>query len=144
MKKFLAEFSNFAIKGNMIDLAIGVIIGGAFNTVIASLSSDIITPVLSVIIGRIDIKGLKFTIPNITGKNPIILTYGNFLQNLLNFFLTALFIFLMIRFINRIREKLASITFDEAAQKEKQEKEALTKTEKLLTDIRDMMKEKEG
>lgn len=144
MKKFWAEFSNFAIKGNMIELAIGVIIGGAFNAVCTSLVKDIITPVLSIIIGRINISGLAFTISNIPGGGSITLSYGIFLQNLLNFFLTALFIFLMIRSINHLREKLLNETADEAAEKERQEKEALTKTEKLLTDIRDMMKEKES
>ncbi len=140
MKKFWAEFSNFAIKGSMIDLAIGVIIGGAFNTVVTSLVKDIIMPVLSIVIGRIDISGLKFTISNIPGSNDIVLTYGIFLQNLLNFFLTALFIFLIIRSINHIRERLLREMGEEA----KQEKETLTKTEELLCEIRDMMKEKES
>lgn len=140
MKKFWAEFSNFAIKGSMIDLAIGVIIGGAFNTVVTSLVKDIIMPVLSIVIGRIDISGLKFTICNIPGSNDIVLTYGIFLQNLLNFFLTALFIFLIIRSINHIRERLLREMGEEA----KQEKETLTKTEELLCEIRDMMKEKES
>ena len=140
MKKFWTEFSNFAIKGSMIDLAIGVIIGGAFNTVVTSLVKDIIMPMLSIVIGRINISGLKFTISNIPGSNDIVLTYGIFLQNLLNFFLTALFIFLIIRSINHIRERLLKETDEE----EKQEKEALTKTEELLCEIRDMMKAKEN
>lgn len=139
MKKFWAEFRSFAIKGNMIDLAIGVIIGGAFSTVISSLVTDIISPLLSIVIGRINIKELKFTITSIPGSNDIILNYGLFLQNLLNFFVVALSIFLVIRTINRIREKLP--IFSDSKPEEAPVK--LTKTEELLSEIRDMMKSKE-
>ena len=140
MKKFWAEFRSFAIKGSMIDLAIGVIIGGAFSTVISSLVNDIISPLLSIVIGRINISDLKFTITSIPGTKDITLTYGLFLQNLLNFFVVALSIFLVIRTINHIREKLP--VFGDSKPEEIPVK--LTKTEELLSEIRDMIKSKEN
>lgn len=139
MKKFWAEFRSFAMKGSMMDLAIGVIIGGAFSSVVSSLVNDIISPLLSIVIGRINISDLKFTITTIPGTKNIVLTYGAFLQNLLNFFVVALSIFLVIRTINRIREKLP--VFGDAKPEEVPVKP--TRTEELLSEIRDMMKSKE-
>ncbi|WBY63935.1 MAG: Large-conductance mechanosensitive channel [Thermocaproicibacter melissae] len=140
MKKFWSEFRSFAMKGSMIDLAIGVIIGGAFSTVVSSLVNDIISPLLSIVIGRINISDLKLTITSIPGTKDIVLNYGIFLQNLLNFFMVALSIFIVIRAVNRIREKipvLSDIKPPETPAK-------LTKTEELLTEIRDLLKSKEN
>lgn len=139
MKKFWAEFREFAMKGSMIDLAIGVIVGGAFSTVVSSLVKDVITPLLSIVIGRISISDLSAVIPGILGSKSITISYGIFLQNLLNFFIIALFIFLIIRSINRIREKLPKLNGEE----EEKTQATLTKTEELLSEIRDMMKEKQ-
>jgi large conductance mechanosensitive channel len=140
MKKFWSEFRKFAMKGSMVDLAVGIIIGGAFTTVVSSLVEDIISPLLSIVIGRINISDLKLTITSIPGTKDIVLKYGVFLQNLLNFFVVALSIFLVIRAVNRIREKLP--VFGDTKPEETQAK--LTKTEELLTEIRDQLKSKEG
>lgn len=140
MKKFWSEFRSFAMKGSMIDLAIGVIIGGAFSTVVSSLVEDIISPLLSIIIGRINISDLKLTITSIPGTKDIVLNYGIFLQNLLNFFVVALSIFIVIRAVNRIREKIPVFVDIKPAEAPVK----LTKTEELLTEIRDILKAKEN
>lgn len=138
MKKFFSEFWKFAMKGNVMDMAVGVIIGGAFSTIVSSLVKDIITPLLSIVVGRVDISGLKAVIPGIMGNEDITLTYGVFLENVLNFLLIAFFIFLMIRGANRFRERLEKL----CGEKKKEEAPAPvpTQTELLLAEIRDMMK----
>lgn len=136
MKKFISEFKEFAMKGNVIDLAVGVIIGGAFNAIISSLVKDIIMPLLSIILGRVNIADLKCTIPGLWGSQDITLTYGLFLQAVINFLIIALSIFLMIKLLNKMHDKLS---------KDKEEKEpepaAPTNTEVLLSEIRDLLKE---
>jgi large conductance mechanosensitive channel len=136
MKKFISEFKEFAMKGNVIDLAVGVIIGGAFNAIISSLVKDIIMPLLSIILGRVNIADLKCTIPGLWGSQDITLTYGLFLQAVINFLIIALSIFLMIKLLNKMHNKLT---------KDKEEKEpepaAPTNTEVLLSEIRDLLKE---
>lgn len=136
MKKFISEFKEFAMKGNVIDLAVGVIIGGAFNAIISSLVKDIIMPLLSIILGRVNIADLKCTIPGLWGSQDITLTYGLFLQAVINFLIIALSIFLMIKLLNKMHNKLS---------KDKEEKEpepaAPTNTEVLLSEIRDLLKE---
>jgi large conductance mechanosensitive channel len=135
MKKFFAEFRDFAMKGNVIDLAVGVIIGSAFNAIISSLVKDIIMPLLSMILGRINIADLKFVIPGLLGSADITLTYGLFLQAVINFVIIALSIFITIKVLNRMQRKLSkkSTPAEETA--------APTSTEMLLTEIRDLLKE---
>lgn len=132
MKKFIAEFKEFAVKGNMIDLAVGVIIGGAFNTVIKSIVDDVLMPVIGIIIGGQDFS--KFSI--VIGDAEI--KYGAFIQNILNFLLIALFLFIMVKFINRLkRHKEAAII---------KEEEAPPKSEDiiLLEEIRDLLAKQES
>ena len=134
MKKFFEEFKKFAIKGNMIDLAIGVVIGSAFNSIVSSLANSIIMPLLSIVIGRINIKTLSVTIPSlIKGFEPIELKYGEFLQAIVNFLIISFSIFLYVKLISKFNKK----------DPEPEEK-ALTHTEELLTDIRDLLREKSG
>ena len=132
MKKFFAEFQKFIERGNVMNLAVGVMIGGAFNSIISSLVKDIITPFLSLILGKINLSGLSLTLPTSDLNNPIILTYGNFLQAILNFLLTALCLFIVIRTVNKVFKK-------QEAEKKPAEP---TKEEQLLTEIRDLLKEK--
>lgn len=141
MKKFLAEFREFAMKGNVIDLAVGVIIGGAFNAIITSLTKDIITPLLGILLGRINIADLKFDIPGLWGSANIPLSYGLFLQSVINFVIIAFSIFLMIKAMNKMHEKLSK---QDKAEKTDEAKEvpAPTNTEVLLTEIRDLLKNK--
>lgn len=102
MKKFLEEFKKFIMKGNALDLAIGVIIGGAFTSIVNSLNADIITPILA-IFGGVDFSNLTVKL----GKGDLapVLTYGNFITAVLNFLITAFVIFCMIKIINGVGDK---------------------------------------
>ena len=102
MKKFLEEFKKFIMKGNALDLAVGVIIGGAFTSIVNSLNADIITPVLA-IFGGVDFSNLTLKLGN--GDLAPVLTYGNFLTAVINFLITAFVIFCMIKIINGIGDK---------------------------------------
>jgi large conductance mechanosensitive channel len=127
MKKFMDEFKAFAIRGNVIDLAVGVIIGGAFGKIVASLVNDVLMPLISLLFG-----GAKFTELKATVGGAEIL-YGNFIQNIFDFIIIALVIFIMIKNINRLKKK------------EEQAPSAPpvpSKEELLLTEIRDILKEK--
>ncbi len=137
MKKIFAEFREFAMRGNVLDLAVGVVLGGAFSAIITSLVDDIIMPLLSIILGRINIADLKVTIPGFSGSSAIVLTYGSFLQAVINFIAIAFALFIFIRFINNARERLHPK--DEKAEEEMEEP---TKSEVLLTEIRDLIKER--
>ncbi|KOP68575.1 mechanosensitive ion channel protein MscL [Bacillus sp. FJAT-18019] len=122
----LKEFKSFALKGNVLDLAIGVIIGAAFGKIVSSLVSDIIMPVFGLLLGGVDLSGLKATIGDAT------LTYGVFLQTVVDFLIVSFSIFMFIRTLNRFKRK-------EEAKPE--EPALLTKEEELLTEIRDLLKQ---
>jgi len=105
MKNFINEFKSFAIKGNMIDLAVGVIIGTAFGKVVSSLVSDIIMPPLGWIMGGIDFSEKVINLPTVFGVgSPVSLNYGLFLNSLINFAIVAFAIFLVIKQINRFKK----------------------------------------
>lgn len=105
VKKFFKEFMDFAMKGNVINLAVGVVIGGAFNTIVTSLVSDIIMPLVGLLTGGQDFSGLFIaldggtyaTLAEATSKNVATLNYGSFLQNVINFLIMALSLFVAIR-----------------------------------------------
>ena len=99
MKKFFAEFKEFAIKGNMLELAVGVIIGGAFNTVVKSIVENIFMPIVGMLMGGYNFSELSLTV----GEASI--QYGAFIQNVLNFLITAFCLFLVIKSINRFKRK---------------------------------------
>jgi large conductance mechanosensitive channel len=119
------EFREFAVKGNVVDLAVGVIIGGAFGKIISSLVGDVIMPLVGTALGGLDFSGLVLEI----GEAKV--AYGKFIQNVVDFFIIALVIFLMVRLINHLRRK--------------QEKEPPAapppRQEKLLEEIRDELKQ---
>lgn len=129
----LKEFKEFAMKGNVIDLAVGVIIGGAFGKIVSSLVNDIITPLLGLLLGKVNVAGLAQPIPTFGGGDPIVLKYGIFLQNIIDFVIVAFSIFLFIKFINKFKKKEA------CAQSVKEEPKP-SKEELLLTEIRDLLK----
>lgn len=137
MKKFLREFKEFAMRGNVLDMAVGVIIGGAFSKIVSSLVSDLIMPLLSIITGRINLSTLAWVItpPGAEGS-PITVSYGVFLQTSLDFILIALCIFLAIKCINRFHKK------DEKC-KESEPVSQPTKEELLLTEIRDLLQDQQ-
>ncbi|MCR4680472.1 MAG: large-conductance mechanosensitive channel protein MscL [Bacteroidales bacterium] len=135
MKKFLQEFKDFAMRGNVVDMAVGVIIGGAFGKIISSLVNDILMPPLGWLLGGTDFTKLSLKFPAREGVDPVTWNYGNFIQVTIDFLIVALCIFLLIKGIN----KLSNL------RKKEEEAPAApepTKEEKLLTEIRDLLKEK--
>jgi len=130
------EFKEFAVKGNVIDLAVGVVIGGAFGKIVSSLVADIIMPIIGILTGGVNLKFLYLTLKEVNGTNPaIILNYGQFIQNILDFFIIAFSIFLFIKLINRLKRQ-------EKKVEEAKEEAKITKEEELLTEIRDLLKNK--
>lgn len=142
---FVKEFKEFAIKGNAIDLAVGVIIGGAFGKIIDSIVNDLVMPVVSAIIGSPDFSNLYAVLKDPTGKisqgmalvdakavdGAVVFAYGNFITVAINFLLLALVIFMMVKGINKMKRK------EEAAAPP-----APSSTDVLLTEIRDELKKK--
>jgi large conductance mechanosensitive channel len=121
---FVKEFKEFAVKGNVMDLAVGVIIGGAFGKIVASLVDDIVMPIIGTVVGS-DFEKLTTTINGATVK------YGLFIQNIVNFTIIALVIFIMIKAMNNLKKK------EEVAPAAPV---GPTKEEQLLTEIRDLLK----
>lgn len=100
------EFKNFAMKGNVVDMAVGVVIGAAFGKIVSSFVSDIIMPPLGVLTGGIDFSNLQFTLKKASADTAAItLNYGNFVNTILDFLIISLSIFLVIRQINRLKKK---------------------------------------
>ena len=130
------DFKNFAVKGNVIDLAIGVIIGGAFGKIVTSLVNDVIMPLLGVITGGINLTAAKWIIREAVDEATpeLSLNYGQFLQNIIDFLIISFSIFMVIRLINRFKRK-------EEKQEEAPAEPEPTKEQLLLTEIRDLLKE---
>lgn len=140
MSKFLTEFKDFAMRGNVLDMAVGVIIGGAFGKIVSSLVDDIIMPPIGWVIGGVNFTDLKVTLPSveIAGEKmqAATINYGNFIQNTLDFIIVAFCIFLLIKMVNKIAKKKKE---EPAAPAPEPEPSA---EEKLLTEIRDLLKNK--
>ena len=124
----LKEFKEFISKGNVLDLAVGVVMGSAFSGIVTSLVNDIIMPFVGLLIGGIDFSGMKATV----GEASI--AYGNFIQNIVNFLIIAMSIFVFIKFINRLSKKVKK---EEAKETEEKKEDPQTK---LLEEIRDELK----
>ena len=138
-KSFVSEFKNFAMKGNVIDLAVGVIIGGAFNKIVSSLVADIIMPLIGLLTGGVDFKELSYTLRVAAErKDDLVLRYGLFIQNVVDFLIIALSVFVMIKVISKLNRKKE----EDIEVKEEVKEEIPTKEEILLTEIRDLLKEK--
>ncbi len=131
MKKFIEDFKSFAIKGNVMDLAIGVIIGGAFGKIVTSLVNDIIMPLMGLVIGKIPLSNLAYP-PNAV-EGDVVLKYGAFLQNIVDFLIISLSIFIFIRLLGSFKRK-------EKAESEAIAEVKVSKEEELLTEIRDLLK----
>lgn len=103
---FVKEFREFAVKGNVVDMAVGIIIGAAFGKIVSSFVNDIVTPPLGYLIGGVDFTDLKATLPAIQdGRDPVTINYGAFLQTAFDFIIIAFAIFLVIKMINRLKRK---------------------------------------
>lgn len=137
--KFLQEFKAFAIKGNAIDMAVGVIIGGAFGKIVTSIVNDLIMPPVGWIIGGVDFKDLKYDLPVnplSAEAEPVSIAYGNFLQTCLDFIIIAFCVFLLVKLVMRLARKKVEEETSAAPP-------APSKEEQLLAEIRDILKEKQ-
>ena len=137
--KVVKEFKEFINRGSVMDLAIGVIIGGAFSAIVTSLVDNIIMPIVSMLVGGIDFSHLYITVPSFVGsKTQATINYGMFLQSVVDFLIIAFVIFMIVRVLNKIREKAVAEEKKEEKAKEKQEDE----NTKLLREIRDELKKR--
>jgi len=139
--KVIKEFKDFAMRGNVIDLAVGVIIGGAFGKIVASLVADVIMPPIGLLVGGVRFTDLKWEMKAaelVDGveKAAVTLNYGNFLQVTFDFVIVAFAIFMFIKGMNRLNKK------NEEAPAAPAPPPAPSKEEQLLTEIRDLLKEK--
>lgn len=116
MKKFLGEFKTFALKGNMVDLAVGMIIGSAFTGIVGSLVNDIFMPLLSIFTGKIDFNNLMIVLGS--GDNAATINYGTFLTQVVNFLVVSFVIFLLVRQINKLQHIQTKETVKEETEKE--------------------------
>ena len=127
MKKFLEEFKAIAMRGNVMDLAVGVIVGGAFGSITSSLIDDIIMPVVGIFVSQASFADLSVQIGG------AVITYGNFIQAVLNFLIMAFVVFCMVKAINKLHHNTPQTPPPPPAP---------SKEEQLLTEIRDLLKEK--
>jgi large conductance mechanosensitive channel len=132
---FIQEFKAFAMKGNVVDLAVGIIIGAAFGKIVSSFVGDVVMPPLGLLIGGVDFSDLAITLKAAEGDAPaVLLSYGRFIQTVFDFLIVAFAIFVVIKGMNRLRHK-------EEAKPEPEAPPAPTKEELLLGEIRDLLKE---
>ena len=130
----IKEFKEFALKGNVVDLAVGVIIGGAFGKIVTSLVNDLIMPIVGILLGGINFTDLKYVItPAQGGMEESAIMYGAFIQSVLDFLIIAFYIFIMVKALSKAQKKKA-----QEAPKDPEP----TKEEVLLTEIRDLLKKK--
>ena len=144
------EFIAFAVKGNAMALAVGTIIGAAFSTITASLTNDVIMPIVAIFMGGIDFSELKITLPRLFGEAPVdeagnaianTLNYGNFISAVINFVILAFVVFLFVKFVTKLTE-IGKKKEEEAAAAEPPAPPAPSAEEVLLTEIRDLLKNK--
>ncbi|MDE3738313.1 MULTISPECIES: large-conductance mechanosensitive channel protein MscL [Pseudomonas] len=128
----ISEFKAFAVKGNVVDMAVGIIIGAAFGKIVSSFVGDVIMPPIGLLIGGVDFSDLAVTLKAAEGDIPaVVLSYGKFIQTILDFVIVAFAIFMGVKAINRLKR-------EEAAAPEAPP--APTKEQELLTEIRDLLK----
>ena len=128
--RILKEFRDFAVKGNVVDLAVGIIVGAAFGKIITSVVADVIMPPIGLLIGGVDFSDLVITLKAAEGAAPaVVISIGKFLQTMIDFTIIAFAIFMLIKVINNVKAK------EPAAA-------APTSQEVLLTEIRDLLRER--
>lgn len=128
MKKFLQEFKAFAMRGNVMDLAVGVIVGGAFSAITTSLINDIIMPIIGIFVSQASFADLTLQVGG------AVITYGNFIQAVINFLIMALVVFCMVKAVNKLSRKKEEAPPPPPAP---------SAEEKLLTEIRDLLREQQ-
>jgi large conductance mechanosensitive channel len=129
MKSFIEEFKTFAMRGNVIDLAVGIVIGAAFQKIVTSLVSNIIMPIIGSVMGGVDFTGYSITVRD------SVITYGFFVQSIIDFIIVAFAIFMAIKMMNKLQKK-------EAEKPEEKKIAEPTEEIKLLREIRDELKAK--
>lgn len=130
--KIIDEFKAFAMKGNAIDMAVGIIIGAAFGKIVSSLVGDVLMPPIGVLLGGVDFSSLAVTIKAATEHNPaVVISYGKFIQTIIDFIIIAFSIFMLIKFLTKMQKKKEALPAAPPAP---------TKEELLLTEIRDILK----
>ena len=135
MKKFLEEFKAFAMRGNVLDMAVGVVIGGAFGKITTSLVNDIIMPLISMLTGGIDFSSWKWVLKAAEGDAAeVAVNFGSFIAVVLDFIIIAFAVFCMVKAINKFHKKKEEAPSAPPAP---------SAEEKLLTEIRDLLKEKQ-
>jgi len=133
--KLIDEFKTFALKGNVVDMAVGIIIGGAFGKIVSSLVSDVIMPPIGLLVGGVNFADLSFVMKEAIGDAPAVtLNYGNFIQVVFDFLIVAFAIFMMIKAMNSLKKK------EESHPVTPPPPPAPSKEELLLTEIRDLLK----
>lgn len=132
MKQFLKEFKEFAMRGNVIDMAVGVVVGGAFSKIVTSLVNDVVMPLISLATGQVNFTVLSYVFR--AGGNEVVLAYGNFIQTVVEFIILAFCVFCAVKLMTKLRiEKKKEDAKTPAAPP------ALT-SEQLLTEIRDLLR----
>ncbi len=128
----IKEFRDFAVKGNVVDLAVGIIIGAAFGKIVTSIVADVIMPPIGLLIGGVDFSDLVITLKEAEGAAPaVVISIGKFIQTIIDFTIIAFAIFMLVKVINKVKAK------------EPPPAAAPTAQEVLLTEIRDLLKEKQ-
>jgi len=142
-KKFLKEFQEFAVKGNVVDLAVAVVIGAAFGKIVSSFVADIIMPPLGLLMGGLNFSDIKIVLKkaavsvNGAATPAVSINIGTFLQNVIDFLIVATAIFFMVKLISRLKAKLRPLIA--AEEKKEDEVKPLTKDQELLVEIRDLL-----
>ena len=130
----MKEFKEFAVKGNVVDMAVGIIIGAAFGKIVSSFVGDVIMPPIGVLLGGVDFSNLSFTVKEAVGEAPaVVISYGKFIQTVIDFVIIAFAIFIAVKAINALKRK------EEQAPKAPPQPPA---QEVLLTEIRDLLKQR--
>ena len=143
MKKFFEEFKAFAMRGNVLDMAVGVVIGGAFGKITTSLVGDIIMPLISMLTGGIEFSNWKWvlraavTVGETVVREEIAVNYGSFIAVVLDFLIIALVLFMVVKAINKLR------SIGKKPEEPVEEEEPAPTSEELLTEIRDLLKDKQ-
>ena len=126
---FISEFKKFAMRGNVADMAVGIIIGGAFGKIVSSLVADVIMPPIGILLGGVDFSELAVTLKHATETDlAVVVAYGQFINTIIDFLIIAFAIFMLIKLINRVDRQKAEAPA------------APTKEQELLTEIRDLLK----
>ena len=150
IKQFFEDFKAFALKGNIFDMAVGVVVGGAFSKIVSSLVADIITPLIALLTGDVALADLKWVINPAVIENGVeikpeaALMYGNFLQSVLDFLIIAMSIFIILRLMMTAQKKLEALKKKQVEQEAEEAAAASADTElSLLCEIRDLLKAQE-